>query len=270
MNKKNRGLKNGTELAYLTRGEGSEALVLLHGFCGSSAYWEPVLPHLPPELPVLVPDLRGHGDSSAPEGPYSMEGMAEDLALLFEELGLTRVVLLGHSLGGYVTLAFAEQTPKWLAGFGLVHSTPLPDDKAGKAKRDASIETIRSKGMETFAEGLIPNLFTEAYREDNPQSVAAMTEVAQRTSPAAAIAALQGMKARPDRSQVIERAALPVLLIAGEGDSIAPPAKAFAAAAPSGVQTVLSHSAHMGMFEETEEMARVVGAFARKALDRTH
>ena len=95
-------------IAYKEQGQG-QAVVLLHGFCGSSSYWDKLLPLLPAHYRYIAPDLRGHGHSGAPAGDFSMEAFADDLARLLEHLEEKQVIVLGHSLGGYVTLALAER-----------------------------------------------------------------------------------------------------------------------------------------------------------------
>lgn len=99
---------NGTTIAYQEQGEG-ETVVLLHGFCGSSAYWEKVLPLLAEQYRVICPDLRGHGSTDAPMGAYTIEQMADDVVGLMEELGIEKYTLLGHSMGGYVALSLAQR-----------------------------------------------------------------------------------------------------------------------------------------------------------------
>src|ERR1700730_12546520 len=117
---------NDIVLAYENQGSG-EALVLLHGLCGSSAYWEKVLPSLSEQYRVIAPDLRGHGHSGISEEPYPMELMAHDIAELLEKLQIPQAILFGHSLGGYVTLAFAEFYPEKLHAISLIHSSGFPD-----------------------------------------------------------------------------------------------------------------------------------------------
>lgn len=125
---------NGIELAYQEQGQG-EAVVLLHGFCGSSAYWEYIIPELERDYRVLAPDLRGHGDSAVSVGTYSMDLFAEDIKQMLDAPDISEATLLGHSLGGYVTLAFAEKYSDRLKAFGLIHSTGLPDAESARASR---------------------------------------------------------------------------------------------------------------------------------------
>lgn len=260
-------LKNGTTTAYREVGSGEQTIVLLHGFCGSSSYWDR-LGSLLPQFRIIAPDLRGHGDSSGNDEAHTMEVLAEDLFLFFEALELHAVHLFGHSLGGYVTLAFAEQHADRLASFGLIHSTPLPDGEEARANRDKSIESILSGGMEPFIRALVPKLFA-------PDNLAKMTEeveLAKRiglaTNPQAAVQTLRGMRDRKNREQVLQEAHLPILLIAGDADQIIPAAKTFRADGEHVEQVVLEGTGHMGMLEATELMAqaisRFIGRFSRE------
>lgn len=148
-------LCDGYTLCYAEQGQG-EPIVLLHGYCGSSEYWDKVVPLLSDKYRVIVPDLRGHGHSDAPLGAYSIEQMADDVMKLLDELKIDKVTLFGHSLGGYITLSFTQRYASRLNGFGLIHSTGFPDSDEAKEKRLNAISTIQSEGITTFIDGMVP------------------------------------------------------------------------------------------------------------------
>ncbi|WP_051317056.1 alpha/beta fold hydrolase [Ectobacillus panaciterrae] len=127
MNTKTLALPNAT-ISYADEGNG-EPIVLLHGFCGSHAYWEKVIPELAKNCRVIAPDLRGHGKSSVTESDYSIQDMAEDIKHLLDKLETDKATIFSHSLGGYIVLAFAERYSERLKGFSLVHSTAYPDSE---------------------------------------------------------------------------------------------------------------------------------------------
>src|SRR5690606_22592064 len=129
---------------------------------------------------------------------------------------------LGHSLGGYVTLAFAEAYPQRLRGFGLIHSTALPDGEDARANRDKAVQTIAEQGIIPFVDGLVPKLFAEANAERLREKVQRAIAIGYGTSPQGAAATALGMKARPDRTRIVHDSALPVLLLAGAGDRVIP------------------------------------------------
>jgi pimeloyl-ACP methyl ester carboxylesterase len=258
-------------LAYLACGrkrrETDPAVVLLHGFCGSSAYWEETLPHLGDTGRFIVPDLRGHGLSAVPESDvYAMEHFADDLARLLDALGEREAVVLGHSLGGYVTLAFAERYPDRLRGFGLIHSTALPDTEEAKAGRDRTAARLLREGAAPFVDELAPRLFSAENRARMPDKVARAAAIGYGTSPAGAARTALGMKARPDRSGLLRGARVPVLLVAGEGDEIVAPQRTFLDIERPGLRKVLlSGCGHMSMLEAPAKLAEAIAGFAEEA-----
>jgi len=263
--------RSGDGLAYLAYGrkrrEADPAVVLLHGFCGSSAYWEETLPLLGAGL-FIVPDLRGHGRSDAPAGTvYAMEDFADDLARLLDRLGEREAIVLGHSLGGYITLAFAEKYPDRLRGFGLVHSTALADTEEAKAGRDRTAERLLTEGAAPFVNELARRLFAEENLARMPEKVGRTVAIGLGVSPAGAAAAARGMKARPDRSALLREARLPVLLVAGEGDAIVSPQRTFLDAdGPNVRRALLSGCGHMSMMEAPAKLADTIADFAQAVM----
>ncbi|TMV16208.1 alpha/beta hydrolase [Paenibacillus thermoaerophilus] len=253
---------DGFELAYGEFGQG-RPLVLVHGFCGSSAYWRLTAPELARHFRVITPDLRGHGASGLPQnGGCSMEELAGDLARLIEKLALDRPIVLGHSLGGYAALALAETRSGVLGGFGLVHSTALPDSPEAQANRDRGIARIRGEGLRPYVEELVPKLFAPEHRESMADTVREMIEAGWATNPEGAVRTLEGMKRRPDRSAVLREAAVPVLLVAGERDAVVPPERTFVADGPHIRAVRLAKAGHMGMLETPDELVAAIRSFA--------
>ncbi|KON89724.1 alpha/beta hydrolase [Sporosarcina globispora] len=251
---------NGTAISYYDEGKG-EPLVLLHGFCGSKDYWARVIPDLVKDFRVIAVDLPGHGGSGLPAGDPSIEKMAEVIKGAVDELELEKVSLFGHSLGGYVTLAFAEACEDKLKSFSLVHSTASPDSEEGKKGRDAAAGKIDKEGIESFVDGLVPKLFAPG--EKRPEELQMAKEIGYRTSPEGAKAALKAMKQRADRSHVLKRTELPVLIVAGERDQIVPPEKSFAVEGPNIKQVTIKGAGHMSMYEAPEELAEAIRGFMK-------
>ncbi|QAY66893.1 alpha/beta fold hydrolase [Paenibacillus protaetiae] len=239
------------------------AVVMLHGFCGSSAYWEQVVPLLQPHLRVIAPDLRGHGRSgiAGTEAP-SIDRYADDVALMLEQLQPGPVFLLGHSLGGYITLAFADKYASKLAGFGLIHSTPLPDSPEAKAGRDKAVETVRTLGVAAFVEGLVPKLFAPGSKERLPFAVEQALAIGRETSAAGVEQAALAMKERPDRTGTLQNSPLPILLAAGKHDGVIPPERTFMKEGNNVQQVLLEQAGHMGMYEQPGKLAEAIRQFA--------
>lgn len=254
---------NGINLAYEDRGSG-DAVVLLHGFCGSSQYWKHVSPVLSENYRVIVPDLRGHGESDATESTYTMEMMADDIKLLLDKLSITKAILFGHSLGGYITLSFAEKYPQLLSGFSLIHSTARPDDTKGKENRITAIEEVKENGIQSFIEALIPKLFAPAHVESMPAVIEEVMQIGLQTKPAGVIHTLEGMKDRLDRNHVLRTSSVPVLLVAGEEDQLIPAEKTFSVEAIHITPVKLKSVGHMSMVEAPEDIIKVMKSFSEK------
>jgi 3-oxoadipate enol-lactonase len=250
-------------MAYEDQGSG-DPIVLLHGLCGSSEYWDKAIPLLSAHYRVIAPDLRGHGQTGVSDEPYMMALMANDIAELLEKLDISKALLLGHSLGGYVSLAFAEKHPDKLNGFGLIHSSGFPDDEKGKANRTKAIEGIDEHGIAPFIAGLNPKLFAPAHLETMKETVEKIRLIGIATSPVGAVNVLRGMRDREDRNQVIADAQVPVLLLAGEADQIIPPDKTFAIHGPHVTQVKLADTGHMSMQEQPAALVTEILSFAKR------
>ncbi|SFF29511.1 Pimeloyl-ACP methyl ester carboxylesterase [Paenibacillus catalpae] len=261
-------LPSGQSIAYYDSGaDTTPVVVLLHGYCGSSAYWEQVVEPLSAKARILALDLRGHGLSSGETGPdetNAMELYADDLAAMLDQLKINKACVLGHSLGGYITLAFAQRYGEKLSAFGLVHSTPLPDSDAAKENRDNAVAAIRKDGVAAFVEGLVPKLYSPDNKSAMPDQVERSIDIGKGTSAAGAIGAAKGMKIRPDRSEVLKNANLPVLLLAGEQDQIIPVERTFVIEGPNVSREKLADAGHMGMVERPEPFAEAVLRFITK------
>jgi pimeloyl-ACP methyl ester carboxylesterase len=249
---------NGTAISYYDEGQG-EPIVLIHGFCGSKDYWQKVVPGLAEKYRVIAVDLPGHGGSGLPEGYVSVEAMAEMIQSAVLELGLEKVSLIGHSLGGYVTLALAEAYEDKLKQFLLVHSTANPDSEEGKKGREVAAGKIDSEGIKSFVDGLVPNLFAPG--EKQPEELQQAKEIGYGTNPEGAKAALKAMKQRPDRNHVLKNTKLPVLIVAGEKDQIVPPEKSFTVVGPNIKQVTIKGAGHMSMYEAPAELVEVIRGF---------
>lgn len=238
-------------IAYVDKGEG-KAIVLIHGFCGSSLYWEKVIPELSKNYRVIAPDLPGHGESSMAKGHYSIEEYAEMLKGLLDQLNIQKVTMFGHSLGGYITLAFAEKYSNDLNGFSLIHSTAFPDSEEAKKGRLANTEKVQKEGIKSLIDGLVPKLFSPDNVEEDHIKV--VKEIGYLTTPEGAISALTAMKNRNDRNPILEATPLPVLLVAGELDQIIPAEKTFSVSRDNIKQRLIKNSGHMSMYENPTEL----------------
>ncbi|WP_331280338.1 alpha/beta fold hydrolase [Bacillus sp. UNC438CL73TsuS30] len=252
-------LKNGT-MDYIDEGKGMP-IILLHGFCGSSRYWEKVIPSLAEKYRVIAPDLPGHGDSTIFKENDTIEVTADVIKEFLAELNVDKVTMFGHSLGGYITLAFAEKYSVRLSGFSLVHSTSFADSDDAKKGREANVTKVQELGISALIDGLVPKLFSPENVEKNAEYVETARQIGYSTSPHGAMSTLIAMKNRPDRNYVLEETTLPVLLIAGEKDQIIPKENTFSVTKSNIKQRVIKDSGHMSMYENPNELISEIDKF---------
>jgi pimeloyl-ACP methyl ester carboxylesterase len=209
----------GKRVAYNVSGKGP-TLVLLHGFGFDARLWETMLPLLTHKLKVVTPYLPGTGQSDTPDGTPTMEAMADAVAAIIKEEGGEPCRVIGHSMGGYVALALVERHPKWVSAFGLFHSHPFSDDEPKKAKRDKDIDFVQRNGSAAYIKVLLPALFADSYKKQYPEIINALVDRYKDLSPDGLIYALQAMRDRLDRSNVVSSSANPFLLISGVEDQV--------------------------------------------------
>lgn len=259
MNTKTINIHN-TDLSFYDSGEG-KPIVLIHGFAGSKQYWGKILDELAQSSRVIAIDLPGHGDSQMGHEHYSIEDMAKLIKQLLEKLDLDQVTMFGHSLGGYITLAFAELYPESLNGFSLIHSTSNPDSEEAKTARETNAKKVLEEGADSFIRGLAKKLFSPENSEANADDINKTIEIGLSTSINGIVSALLAMKDRPDRNVVLEKTELPVLLVAGEKDQIIPPEKTFTVNKANVKQVLIKDSGHMSMYEQPAELANAMKSF---------
>jgi 3-oxoadipate enol-lactonase len=207
---------NGIELAYSRRGAGKKPLMLLHGFPLDSSIWDETAAELESDFDLILPDLRGFGQSTTVETPYRMEDMADDLAALLTHLGLEQTSIAGHSMGGYVALAFAKKYPEKVRGLALVASQAAADAPDRKEGRYKTAQEVVEKGV-----GVVADAMTEKLSADvNVQ--AASRKLIEAQSPAAVIGALKAMAEREDMREALAAFLFPIVLFHGDSDVLIP------------------------------------------------
>jgi len=257
-------LLSGEKLAYFDStpqaGKDITTIVLLHGYCGSSSYFSKLIPLLSDQYRVVVPDLVGHGKSTTSEqSSYTMELAASWIDEWIMNIGLNNVHLFGHSLGGYITLAVAERNPAYLRSFGLLHSTALPDSEQAKVNRDTAIVTVQEQGVASFVSGLVVKLFAEP--ETQPTLIDYAQNIGELASANSVIGYARGMQHRLDRTEIINNASIPVLLVSGGKDRIVTPEGTFAGSNEHTACHIIADSGHMGMLETPEQLASIIKQF---------
>jgi pimeloyl-ACP methyl ester carboxylesterase len=253
------------DLFYRMEGHQSDfpPLVLIHGFAEDGRIWDGQVAALKEVCQLIIPDLPGSGRSSALSGETSMEELAESILALLAAENIRQAILVGHSMGGYIALAFAEKYPGRLSGFGLFHSTAYPDSEEKKAMRRKSNEFIRKHGAVPFIQQSTPNLFAEATRERHADLVSKIVDRYSGFDPASLIRYYDAMIARPDRTAVLKQAVQPVLFVIGGKDSTLPLETSLQQAQMPALSSIhiLEEAGHMGMLEEPEQSNTILGDF---------
>ncbi|HYG14602.1 MAG TPA: alpha/beta hydrolase [Bacteroidia bacterium] len=253
------------KLNYTDTGSG-DVLVLLHGFCEDLHVWEGILPELV-RYRLVCMDLPGFGKSGLTEGKEveTLEDMATRVAVTLKMAGIEKCTLIGHSMGGYVALAFAEKYPEMLTGWGLFHSTAYPDSPEKKEDRLKQVEFVRKNGPVPYVNKLIPGLFSKSH-ERSLQTEYSL-KIARECKAEGIINALLAMRQRPERIETLTNAEVPVLIVAGADDALIPLEKlSYQASLPARCQfELLENSGHMGMTEEPGESVRLLDSFMQFA-----
>ncbi|HEV9035524.1 MAG TPA: alpha/beta hydrolase [Puia sp.] len=236
-------------------------VMLIHGFAEDSTVWDGIASRLENTCRLLIPDLPGSGSSPLPEGEISIDTLAAHCVGLLEKENLDRCIFIGHSMGGYITLAIAEHYPEKVLAFGLFHSTAYADTEEKKANRRKSIDFIRQYGATPYIRQSTPNLFAAGTREHRPQLVENMILRYSGFSGEALVAFLNAMMQRPDRLSVLER--FTVLFIIGEKDQIVPMEQSLKQShmPPISQVRVLREAGHMGMLEDPDAGSGAIRSF---------
>ncbi|QSE98094.1 alpha/beta fold hydrolase [Fulvivirga lutea] len=243
-------------------GEG-DPIVLIHGFCETSSVWRPLTNKLALSYQVITLDLPGFGKSPLPSSSFSIMDIAEMVHGILEDNNLLQSAVIGHSLGGYVALALAERHAEDFKGFGLFHSTSFADDDEKKRSRNKTIDFVKKRGVEVFADSFVQQLFYVKNRSRLETEIRQVTKIAGETSETSLISYMEAMRDRPDRSNVLESLTLPTLFIAGDQDGSVPIEKSRAHYELMQNATIkeLKDVAHMGMFEATQECFVAISEF---------
>ena len=229
-----------------------ETVVLIHGFGEDLRIWENIIPELEPEYRILAPDLPGSGQQAANTAGITMESMAEFIKEMLDREKVGACSMIGHSMGGYISLAFAEKYPERLNRFGLFHSTAFADSDEKKDARKKNIEFITKHGAAKFLAQSVPNLFSEETANANPEVVKEMIDRYRNFSADSLVNYTQAMMARPDRIHVLKTFPKPVLFIMGEKDTAVPIEQGLKQCSIPEFSYIYiaTRSGHMGMIEE--------------------
>lgn len=240
-------------------------IILIHGFAEDGSIWGNQADYLRNNHRLLIPDLPGCGKSAPLTGPTSMEELAETIKAILDAENIKICIMIGHSMGGYIALAFAEKYPGRIKALGLFHSTAYPDTEEKSAARRKSIDFIRRNGSAAFIKQSTPNLFAESSRKEHPELISTMIERYADFNPDSLVAYYEAMIRRPDRTSVLENFTGPVLFIIGERDNAVPLEQSLRQAHMPGLSFIhiLENAGHAGMLEESASSSRIIDEFTQ-------
>jgi pimeloyl-ACP methyl ester carboxylesterase len=207
-----------TKISYTEQGKGT-AVVLLHGFLENQLMWDAFVPEFSKKYRLITIDLLGHGQTECLGYVHSMEDQADMVHQVLHELKIRKAILVGHSMGGYVALAFAELYPDTMKGLVLLNSTSRADSDERKLNRDRAIVAVK-QNYSAFVRMSIANLFSEDNRERLAEQIELVKIEALKTPLQGVVAALEGMKIRNDREVILHFAPYPIQLILGKKDGV--------------------------------------------------
>ena len=242
------------QLAYEDTGLG-QPVVLLHGYPFNRSLWTEQVSALSNSYRVITPDLRGLGESDSRPGVATMNRMAQDVAELLDQLEVSRAVVGGLSMGGYVALAFYKQFPSRVRALILADTRAQADTEEGKQTRFQQAEKALAEGMAGIADSMLPKLLTPETVSKRPEVVKRVRDMMLKTKPEGATGALLGMAERDDQTPLLSQIACPALILVGREDPITPVAdsdKMHRDIAGSRL-VVIDHAAHVSNLERTEQ-----------------
>lgn len=252
----------GINIFYTDKGKGN-ALVLLHGFLESSSMWEPFISALSKKNRVICIDLLGHGKTGCLGYVHTMELMAETVEVILKHLKIRRSTFVGHSMGGYVALAFAEKNPDAIVGLCLMNSTANADSSEKKKNRDRAILAVK-QNHKTFIRMAVANLFGPENRTLLSKKIKDTIEDALQTPLQGIIAALEGMKIRENKNALLHSTSFKKMVIVGKNDPVLDYKSLISQIKNTNVEWIEFSGGHMSHIENKDEFLRDIMHFIEK------
>jgi 3-oxoadipate enol-lactonase len=250
------------KIVYSIEGDGP-ALVLLHPFPMHREFWRGVAPQLAGSYQLVMPDLRGHGDSPAGDGEATMQKHAEDLAGICDAAGVKRGIFAGVSIGGYILFEFWRRYPERVRALILCDTKAQPDTPQARGDRLKMADQVERSGTSVYIESMLPKLLGESTHAHRPELVERARRMMSQPPPPAMASVLRGMASRPDSVPTLAGINVPTLVIVGEEDKLTPRADSeFMQKHIRGSQLqAIPAAGHYSPFEQPEATARIMLSF---------
>ncbi len=255
-------LYKNTKISYTDSGKGA-AIVFLHGFLENKEMWTEYVSLFSEKFRVITIDLLGHGESDCLGYVHSMEENANVVQEVLKDLKIQKTTILGHSMGGYVALAFAELYPQHIQKLVLLNSTSKEDSAEKKLNRTRAIKAVKQNYV-SFVSLAIANLFSEKNRTKLTNEIEKVKEQALKTPLQGIIASLEGMKIRKDREALLHENRFPVLLVLGKKDPVLNYEESLSQIEDTTVDLVSFDDGHMSHIENKEELKPILQEFFGK------
>lgn len=256
------------QMAYTDTGIG-RPVVLIHGYPFNRSLWDEQVAALSNAYRIIVPDLRGFGESDSTTGPATMNRMAQDVAQLLDHLEIPRAVIGGLSMGGYVSLAFYKQFPARVRALILADTRAQADTEEARQTRIQQAEKALSEGMAGIADAMLPKLLTPETVSKRPEIIKRIRDMMLKTKAEGAASALLGMAEREDQSELLPQITAQTLVIVGAEDAITPVAdseKMHSAIAGSRL-VVVEKAGHVSNLERAGRFNEALLEFLKDSLD---
>ncbi len=248
-----------TLINYTDSGKG-DAIVLLHGFLENLSMWDFCLESLAKNNRVITLDLLGHGQTGCLGYIHTMEEMATVVHFILQKLRIRKVSLIGHSMGGYVALAFAELHPNYIRKIMLLNSTAKADNEERKVNRERAIEAVK-QNKNTFTQLAVSNLFSPDNRARLSAEIEQVRTEALQTPLQGVIAAIEGMKIRKNREYLLQENSFPITLVGGKNDPVLNPEDLIDQAKNTTTTLIWLPDGHMSHIENQQEVLDLMHQF---------
>ncbi|MGC2403147.1 MAG: alpha/beta fold hydrolase [Acidobacteriaceae bacterium] len=262
-------VSSGARIFYHSVGAGPD-LVLLHPTPVHHGFWIPVALALSDSYRVILPDLRGHGQSESGEGPITVARLAEDIERLLDAAGIQAALFAGCSIGSYTLYELWRRIPQRMRGLAFCCGKPQPDTAANRSKRAENIENIRVGGTAGFFDNMTETLVGPTSRAQNPERSLELRAMMDSMTSQAVVAIQQGLAERPDSTPTIATITVPVFALAGGEDGASTPQEmaVIHELLPQSSWQVLPHAGHYAPYEQPEPVAGLLREFFRDLENR--
>jgi len=250
------------EIVYEVLGNGPP-IVLLHPFPAHHELWHPAAQALQTRYRLILPDLRGHGDSGAGESPATMEKHASDLARILDQEKIGRAVFIGVSIGGYILFEFWRRYRPRVTALVLCNTTATSETAESRAARLQAAADVLERGTEPFFESMAAKLMGETTRRTRPDLVEGALRMMRKMSPDDVALVQRGMAERPDSVDTLKTITVPTLIITGDEDNLTgiPAAELMKRNVPGSQQKVIAKAGHYSPWEQSEEVGKLLRQF---------